>query len=152
MDERDFFDHLYQLWAKTTHANDGEWEVNDDGEHILVDVWSTDKDGWEQTIGYGMYKHDAEFISQIHSALPELVRRALAAFDEAERVDQDRDSRECRIAELESELIEANYTNSRLRQEYQDSQFDLSQELANVAHLQSQVVELEADLEGLIAR
>jgi hypothetical protein len=63
--------------------------------------------------------------------LPELVRRALAAFDEAERVDQDRDSRECRIAELEIALAE---------------------ELANVAHLQSQVVELEADLEGLIAR
>jgi hypothetical protein len=78
-----------------------------------------------------MYKHDAEFITQVHSALPELVRRALAAFDEAERVDQDRDSRECRIAELEIALAE---------------------ELANVAHLQSRVVELEADLEGLIAR
>jgi hypothetical protein len=145
MDERDFFDHLYQLWAKTTHANDGEWEVNDDGEHILVDVWSTDKDGWEQTIGYGMYKQDAEFISQVHAALPELVRRALAAFDEAERVDQDRDARECRIAELEMELSEANYINSKLRN-------DFAEELANVAHLQSQVVELETDLEGLIAR
>jgi hypothetical protein len=131
MDERDFFDHLYQLWSKTTQAKDGAWEVIDDGEHILVDVESTDKDGWEQTIGFSMYKHDAEFITQVHSALPELVRRALAAFDEAERVDQDRDSRECRIAELEIALAE---------------------ELANVAHLQSQVVELEADLEGLIAR
>jgi hypothetical protein len=55
MDERDFFDHLYQLWSKTTHAKDGAWEVIDDGEHILVDVESTDKDGWEQTIGFSMY-------------------------------------------------------------------------------------------------
>ncbi len=138
MDERDFFDHLYQLWSKTTHANDGAWEVNDDGEHILVDVWSTDKDGWEQTIGYGMYKQDAEFISQVHAALPEIVRRALAAFDEADRVDQDRDSRECRIAELETEVS--------------DLKFDLSQELASVAELQSEVETLKADLEGLIAR
>jgi|LakMenEpi03Aug12_release.lakeMendotaPanAssembly.Ray.scaffolds.fasta_scaffold424394_2 hypothetical protein len=145
MDERDFFDHLYQLWAKTTHANDGEWEIADDGEHILVDVESTDKDGWEQSICSALYKHDAEFITQVHAALPELVRRALAAFDEAERVDQDRDSRECRIAELEMELSEANYINSKLRN-------DFAEELANVAHLQAQVVELEADLEGLIAR
>jgi hypothetical protein len=106
MDERDFFDHLYQLWSKTTQAKDGAWEVIDDGEHILVDVESTDKDGWEQTIGYGMYKQDAEFISQVHAALPEIVRQALAAFDEADRADHERDARECRIAELELEVME----------------------------------------------
>jgi chromosome segregation ATPase len=131
------------LWSKTTHADKGQWEIVKD-EHILVDVESTDDEGWEQTIGFGLYEKDAEFITQIHSALPDLVRRALAAFDEAERVDQDRDARECRIAELEMELSEANYINSKLRN-------DFAEELANVAELQSEVETLKADLEGLIA-
>jgi hypothetical protein len=106
LDERDFFDHLYQLWSKTTHAKDGEWEIVDDGEHILVDVESTDKEGWEQSICSALYKQDAEFIIAVHAGLPEIVRRALAAFDEADRADQERDSRECRIAELELQIME----------------------------------------------
>jgi hypothetical protein len=81
----------------------------------------------------------------IFDAFPQIVRQYNTALDEAERADFDKDSRECRIAELEMELSEANYINSKLRN-------DFAEELANVAHLQSQVVELEADLEGLIAR
>ncbi len=74
---------------------------------------------------------DPEWCQMIFDAFPQIVRQYNTALDEADRADFDKDSRECRIAELEVALAE---------------------ELANVAHLQAQVVELEADLEGLIAR
>ena len=145
MNERDLVDELYQMWAKTTAAGNGGWNIEEDEESRYVDVVSIDTDEWEQTIGFTVSKPDADFITAVHSAFPELVRLFHSALDEADRADQSKDARECRIAELEMELSEANYINSKLRN-------DFAEELANVAHLQAQVVELEADLEGLIAR
>jgi hypothetical protein len=49
---------------------------------------------------------DADFITAIHGCFPDLIRTVLAALDEADRADFDKDSRECRIAELEAELAE----------------------------------------------
>jgi chromosome segregation ATPase len=141
---RELVDELYQLWAKTTHAENGGWEIEEDEDSNYVDVVSVSKDEWEQIIGFTVSKPDAAFITAVHTGLPELVRLVHTALDEADRADFDKDSRECRIAELESELIEANYINSRLRNEF-------AEELANVAELQSEVETLKADLEGLIA-
>jgi hypothetical protein len=157
MDERLIIDHLHQLWSKTTHAGKGEWFINKD-EHILVDIESVDDTDWEQTIAFGSYEYDADFITAVHAAMPALSRLFHAAWDEADRLSRDMDifqgrlaSAEMRVDELKMELVEANYINSRLRQEYADSQFDLAQELETVAELQSEVETLKADLEGLIA-
>jgi chromosome segregation ATPase len=87
---------------------------------------------------------DPEWCQMIFDAFPQIVRQYNTALDEADRADHSKDSRECRIAELEMELSEANYINSRLRNEF-------AEELANVAELQSEVETLKADLEGLIA-
>ena len=125
MNERELVDELYQLWAKTTAAGNGGWNIEEDEEstHPYVDVVSIDTDEWEQTIGFTVSKPDADFITSVHSAFPELVRLFHSALDEADRADHNKDSRECRIAELEVALAE---------------------ELAHVA-------ELKSDLEGLIA-
>jgi hypothetical protein len=63
-------------------------------------------DGWEHLVANCLDPDDAAFVAAIHNALPELVRRFHAALDEVEVVDLDRDSRECRIAELEMEIAE----------------------------------------------
>lgn len=106
MDDRDFIDQIYQLWSKTTHADTGGWEIVRDDKTVLVDIESTDRDGWEQTISFGTYEYDAQFIVTVHTAFPELVRRLHDALDEADRADHESDSRECRIAELELEVAE----------------------------------------------
>jgi hypothetical protein len=100
VDERELVDTVYRLWSKTTGAGDCEWFV--DGNTIEAH----ERDGWEHLIGHCLGPEDAEFIAAIHNALPELVRRYHAALDEAERTDQQRDGRECRIAELEMEVAE----------------------------------------------
>ena len=49
---------------------------------------------------------DAEFIAGLHGAVPDLIRRLHDAVSEADIADYARDSRECRIAELEVEVSE----------------------------------------------
>jgi hypothetical protein len=100
MDEREMVDTLYSLWARTTGAGDCEWFV--DGNTIE----DHERDGWEHLIAHCLDAQDAEFVAAIHNALPELVKRYHAALDECDRSDADRDSRECRIAELEMEVAE----------------------------------------------
>lgn len=106
MEDREFFDHLYQMWAKTTHAENGYWKYQKDEKSVLVDIESIDKDEWEQTIAFGAYEVDADWITAVHGCFPDLCRRLHAALDEADRADFDRDARECRIAELEAEVAE----------------------------------------------
>jgi hypothetical protein len=108
MNERELVDELYQMWAKTTAAGNGGWNIEEDEEatHPYVDVVSIDTDEWEQTIGFTVSKPDADFITAVHSAFPELVRLFHSALDEADRADHNKDARECRIAELEVAVAE----------------------------------------------
>jgi len=102
MDERDFFDLLYQQWAKTTGAQDRYWMPE---EHKLGnwDIFAMDEEQNRKPVAANLTEADADFITAMHGCLPDLVRRAHQAIDEAERFDCNRDERECRIAELEIE-------------------------------------------------
>ncbi|WP_074297099.1 hypothetical protein [Mycobacteroides abscessus] len=51
---------------------------------------------------------DVDFITAIHGALPDLVRRTHEALDEADRLDEQRDEQEVRIARLEEIVDERN--------------------------------------------
>lgn len=84
MDDRAFFDALFQLWAKTTHAEDGYWEPARYGEEWAV--WSVAKDH-RQLIAVGLSERDAEFVAGVHGVLPDVVRLVRAALDEADRLD-----------------------------------------------------------------
>lgn len=110
MEDREFFDHLYQLWSKTTGAQDMYWMPEEDGQAFgkplfrLMAVGQEDES--RKHLASFLRDEDADFITAIHGCFPDLVRRLNSALDEADRADYDRDSRECRIAELESELME----------------------------------------------
>jgi hypothetical protein len=106
MNERELVDELYQMWSKTTAAGNGGWDIEEDDESKYVDVVSIDTNEWEQIIGFTMDRADADFITAVHSAFPELVRMVHSALDEADRADHNKDSRECRIAELEMQVME----------------------------------------------
>lgn len=105
MEDRDFFDELYVLWCKTTGAEDRYWmqEAHFDrsGRH---NVFAVGQDETRKLIASGMTDADSDFLTALHGCFPDLWRRLHAALDEADRADYQRDSRECRIAELESEV------------------------------------------------
>lgn len=106
MDDRDFVDHLFQVWAKTPGAENTYWmpELYEDGG--WWDLYAVGQDESRKRVASHLSEEAADFISAIHGCLPDLVRRLHMALDEADRADYDRDSRECRIAELELALDE----------------------------------------------
>lgn len=119
--EKEFFDELYQMWSKTTGARDRYWmpEEFDDGSHRfkIYGVADEVREIPRKLIATGLNERDAEFVAGMHGALPDLIRALLDATAESDRADYDRDSRECRIAELELELIEMKQIISNLSKE-----------------------------------
>ena len=107
--DEEFFDELYRLWSKTTQAEGSYWmpeEFEDRSGRFKIYAVPDEEGGQRKLVATGVSDNDAEFITGIHGALPELIRVLYAALDEADRADYDKDSRECRIAELEMELID----------------------------------------------
>jgi hypothetical protein len=94
-------DTVYVSWPRTTCAETGYWEARKVG--AIFEVVAVTREQDEKLIATGLTEDDANFIAQIHTALPEVIRQAHTALDEADRADSDRDERECRIAELELE-------------------------------------------------
>ncbi|AEJ92393.1 hypothetical protein TIMSHEL_40 [Mycobacterium phage Timshel] len=119
MEDREFFDLLYQQWSKTTGAQDMFWmpEQYQDGTgrwKLYAVHMGDDGEQTRKLVASDLQNEaDADFISAIHGCMGDLVRRLNAALDEADSADYDRDSRECRIAELEME-------NKELRQSVSD--------------------------------
>ncbi len=105
MDDKDFLDKLYQLWSKTTGAENTYWDYNETGYHIFH-IDAVNQDGDRTNVASVPSDEDADFITAIHGCFPDLYRLTMEAMDEAERADYRKDERECRIAELELELKE----------------------------------------------
>lgn len=105
MDDRDFFDEIYQQWSKTTGAEDRFWMPE---EHFdksgRFNVYAVGQDESRKLVASGLSERDADWITALHGCFADLHRRLHSALDEADRADYERDSRECRIAELEAEV------------------------------------------------
>jgi len=107
MESHDFFDKLYQMWTRTTHAQDRYWDYQETADGDL-DISAVGEGGEKLFVGYTASEPDADFITAMHGCFPDLYRCLNVALDEADRADLDRDSRECRIAELEMEVDALN--------------------------------------------
>lgn len=107
MDDRDFFDELFQLWCKTTGAESRYWMPE---EHFdksgRFNVYAVGEDESRKLVASGVSEQDADWLTAMHGCLPDLWRRLHAALDEADTSDYARDARECRIYELESEVAD----------------------------------------------
>lgn len=98
MDDRAFFDLLLELWKSTTTAEGSYWQPEKSDGDWHIDA--VDRDGNKSVVAVGMSEADADFITGIHGALPDLVRRLHAALDEAEKADARCDEAQHLIAEL----------------------------------------------------
>lgn len=105
MEDREFFDHLYKLWSLTSFYNNRFWDYQDNS-FGMFEIGAVSEDGDREEIGWCEDESDADFITAVHGCFPDLVRRLHDALDEADRADYERDSRECRIGELESEVAD----------------------------------------------
>lgn len=102
MDIREFLDELYQLWAKTTGAENQYWMPEESDIHGQ-DIWAVNEEQAKSPVASFMSDADASFVTAIHGALPDLVRLTHEALDEADRLDEQRDEQEFRIAQLEAD-------------------------------------------------
>ena len=102
-DVREFLDTVYVSWPRTTCVETGYWEARKVGD--TFEVVAVNREQEEQVVATGLAEEDANFIAHVHTALPEVIRQAHTALDEADRADADRDEREQRIAALELERM-----------------------------------------------
>lgn len=106
METHEFMDKLYQLWAATTYAKDRYWDYQPTDDADLQQINAVGENGESIPIAWGLFEPDADFITAMHGCFPDVYRVVNESLDEADRADHDRDSRECRIAELELEVAQ----------------------------------------------
>ncbi|ATN92167.1 hypothetical protein SEA_TIPSYTHETREX_37 [Mycobacterium phage TipsytheTRex] len=122
-DEQDheFFDVLYQQWAKTTGAETDYWMPEEDNDYYdggpgNYIIWSVKQIGAETAkgfVGRVSTEEDADFICGLHGAIPDLIRQLHEAIDEATRKDEAND-----IAQ--GQLAEALLENQGLREQIRE--------------------------------
>lgn len=108
MEDREFFDLLYQQFAKTTEAKDSYWMYEEAFDPVVgclvFDIYAASSEEDRTIVGSVDREEDAEFITALHGCFPDLVRRMHDALDESDRLDEDRDNQEVRIADLIAEV------------------------------------------------
>ena len=104
MEDREFFDTLYQLWCKTTGAEDTYWKpvqtVNG------WDVVTVDRDDNQTLVATVPNEVDADFICGLHGCMGDLVRRLHQAVDEADRLDREMDEVQQQLAAAHLRIVE----------------------------------------------
>ncbi|CAA79415.1 Hypothetical Protein PBI_L5_39 [Fromanvirus L5] len=110
-DEQDheFFDILYQQWAKSTGAEKTYWMPEEveppsicETDHGLEDhvIWAVNQETQDKDlVASHLSEADADFICGLHGAIPDLIRRLHEAIDEATSKDEARDRAEANLAE-----------------------------------------------------
>ena len=124
-EDKQFFDELYQLWAKTTGASGSYWMPEEDsvsyaggeGTFCLWAVNIADDNEPRKFIASVDRNEDAEFIAGLHGALPDLIRRLHEAIDEAVRKDEAND-------EAQGQLADALLENQALREQIREWERD----------------------------
>lgn len=121
MEDREFFDLLYQHFAKTTEAKDSYWMYEEEHDAALdvrkFNIFAVSSEEDRTALGVVYSEEDAEFITALHGCFPDLVRRMHDALDESDRLDEDRDNQEVRIADLVSEIRDLEDLVSQLKWE-----------------------------------
>lgn len=101
IEDKEFFDHLYQQWSKTTGAEDTFWMSEEqevlypgmfEAQPVLMwAVLAVDSEQNKTPVAMCHNEADADFAAAIHGCLADLTRRLHDAVDEADRLDRERD-------------------------------------------------------------
>lgn len=119
IEDRDFFDFLYEGWKKTTGAEDQFWMMEEresrpsfisPGE-VLYDIVAVDKDQSKSDVGQFYSEEDAAFVTAVHGCFGDLIRRLRSALDQADDLDMRVDDQEQLLLEL---CVEAEEVSAKL--------------------------------------
>lgn len=140
MEDREFFDLLYQHFAKTTGAENTYWMTEEDTRYVAegpgtYNIWAVGENDERTLVALGLTEADADFLTAVHGSFPDLVRRMHDALDESDRLDEDRDNQEARIADLISEAVDRNRA--------------LAEQIAYGIYLEHELSEIQWRIDGL---
>lgn len=116
MEDREFFDLLYQQFTKTTGAENKFYMPEEDTAHFVGGgagtwiVWAVDKEHSKEFVASFDKEVDADFFAGVHGCIADLIRRLHTAIDEADRLDIERD-------EAQQDLAAVALENEELREE-----------------------------------
>jgi hypothetical protein len=90
---REFLDILHQHWARTSGAEKCFWMPEEGAvvADVEWDLYAVDENQEKKHLGLFWNEADADFITAVHGALPDLIRRLHIAIDEADRLDEEKD-------------------------------------------------------------
>jgi hypothetical protein len=129
MEDRDFFDTLYQGWSQTTGAGDTYWMPEIDGgedadSYSMFNIYAVDQEQKKRLVAMGLEEADAGWITALHGCFADLVRRLHIAVDLAEQKDVERDMAMGDLFEALNEKLDQQATieglgleNAELRKE-----------------------------------
>lgn len=103
MDDRDFFDLLFQQWSKTTGAENQFWMPTKHEGKSVFHIDAVNQNQEKRRVASYVSEADADWITAVHGCFGDLVRRMHQALDESDRLDCYVDEQENRIAGLEME-------------------------------------------------
>ncbi|AGY36982.1 hypothetical protein FREDWARD_37 [Mycobacterium phage Fredward] len=136
MEDREFFDHIYQAWSKTTGAEDHYYVVEKALEYSeLYNIYAVNQDGFKLRVAEYLKEDDADWFAAVHGCFADLYRRLHEALDDAESAD-------LRADEQSSVAADALIEHAALERKHN--------ELDAVARgLREQVSELKHEIRGL---
>ncbi|QDH92988.1 hypothetical protein SEA_STEPHIG9_37 [Mycobacterium phage Stephig9] len=141
MEDREFFDLLYQQWSKTTGAENRFWAVEEDVDYIAggPNTWNIvaiDQEQNREIVACWFdSEEDADWVAAMHGCFADLYRRLHEALDDAESAD-------LRADEQSSVAADALIEHAALERKHN--------ELDAVARgLREQVSELKHEIRGL---
>jgi hypothetical protein len=119
MQDREFFDLLYQQFCKTTGAEKRFWMPEETAElHDGYTIYAVEVDAEgnqkKETVATHLTEADADFIAGVHGCIADLIRSLHSAHDEADRLDEEKDGLIVTLANREIEINDLHGEIDRL--------------------------------------
>lgn len=144
-DRQAFVDGLVTLRA---NAGLGNWIVEPDpvAGFDVVELRDYGEKGWVA----GVAEEDiADFIATTHAVIPELVTEFMAALDEADRLDEEKDDLIAKIFDLEVEADNQQATIDSLEGEVDDLERQLDDREDEISYLRDENASLNSEISEL---
>jgi hypothetical protein len=145
VEDRDFFDVLYQGWSKTTGAENTFWmpeeypKAPDDPPSPWI-IYAVAEDQSKTYVGETDNEADAGWITALHGCFADLVRRLHMAVDLAEQKDVERDR-------AMGDLLDTMLQKEELRTTIEGLGLQVSDLEASLDTASARIKELEAELD-----